>query len=116
MEKRTETKKNVRTREQIKKMSDLDVWNLEAFASNLNEAMSDWTTKIPGMGMTKQVRAIKDQRKIVDAFISELGEHASASDLLGLGRKEKVRWESQSRIWNTCTPSTASDISTPLDS
>lgn len=76
--------------EQLEKMSNYEVWTLGCFVDDIKTSLSDWKTKIPGMSMTAQVKAMKDSMKVVNAVTSKVGEDATLDILTSLGRKEKL--------------------------
>ena len=53
--------------------------------------MSDWKTKIPGMGYTDEVKKIKSAKKILDAVLSHVGDKATSDTLSQLTRKDKLK-------------------------
>jgi hypothetical protein len=71
-------------------MSTLPAWNLKAFVDELDSALSDWTTKIPGMGNMKTIKGMKENKRILNIFVEELGENAQLNDLVHMDRKQKV--------------------------
>jgi len=87
---RTEEKKAEKTRDMLSQMADLSVWNLTAFSNNIEESLSDWRSKIPGLSSTKEIKAAKEAKKMLDCFKEILGNEATLDDLLGLSRKEMV--------------------------
>ena len=90
-EKRAEEKKAEKTIEQLEKMASLPAWTLKSFSDELDSSLSDWTTKIPGMGNMKAIKAMKESKRILSAFVEELGENALVEDMINMDRKQKVR-------------------------
>jgi hypothetical protein len=89
-ENRQEEKKLEKVKQRIEIMSTLPAWNLKAFADELDSALSDWTTKIPGMGNMKTIKGMKENKRIINIFMEELGEKAQLNDLVHMDRKQKV--------------------------
>lgn len=90
LETRQEEKKVQKIQQQIEMMASLPTWNLKAFVNELDSALSDWTTKIPGMGNTKAIKEMKENKRILNVFVEELGENAQLNDLIPMDRKQKV--------------------------
>lgn len=67
------------------------VWNLQTYADDLNTSMSDWKTKIPGMGYTQQVKTMKEAQKVMKAVMDHIGGDATGETLENLTRKEKLQ-------------------------
>lgn len=88
---RAERSKAQKMTEQLEKMTNLEVWTLGSFVDDLESSMSDWKTKIPGMGMTSQVTAMKESMKVMNAIISKTGKDATADDFAKLGRRDKLK-------------------------
>ena len=67
------------------------VWNLRAYATDIESTMSDWKTKIPGMGYTSQVKTLKEAEKVLKAVLDYVGGDATAETLSNLSRKDKLK-------------------------
>mmetsp|Transcript_2047 Transcript_2047/g.2738 ORF Transcript_2047/g.2738 Transcript_2047/m.2738 type:complete len:256 (-) Transcript_2047:174-941(-) len=89
--KRQERKREEKTMEQMKKLAQLETWNLSAFAGQMEEATSDWKTKIPGMSNLEQVKLAKETKRVLDLMISTLGANTCPEDMRNLGRKDKLK-------------------------
>lgn len=77
--------------EQLQKMASVDSWTLKAFSDEISQSLSSWRMKIPGMSNVQQVKAVKEQQKIIEAIKVEVGENGTAADITALGRKEKLK-------------------------
>lgn len=88
---RTERKKAEQMTEQLEKMANYEEFNIGCFASDLERSMSDWKTKIPGMGRTAQVKAMKQAFKVINSVMEQLGKDATALELSELRRKDKLK-------------------------
>lgn len=88
---RQERKKEEKMLEQIKRISDLDKWTIQAFVSEVMASADDWRTKIPGMGNVQQVKMIKEQKVILESMAEELGGDADVDEIEKLGRKDKLK-------------------------
>jgi len=53
--------------------------------------MSDWKTKLPGMGYTNQVKTMKEAQKVLQAVLSYVGDNATADILENLSRRDKLK-------------------------
>lgn len=91
IETRQEEKKLEKIKQQIETMASLPTWNLKTFVNEIDSALSDWTTKIPGMSNTKAINGMKESKKILSVFVEELGENAEIDALVNMNRKQKVR-------------------------
>jgi len=67
------------------------VWNLKTYALDLEASMSDWKTKLPGMGYTNQVKTMKEAQKVLQAVLSYVGDNATADILENLSRRDKLK-------------------------
>jgi len=88
---RREEKKSDKIIKQIETMASLEAWTLKSYLNEIDSSLGDWTTKIPGMGNMKSTKALNESKRILSAFIEELGENAKAEDLVNMDRKQKVR-------------------------
>lgn len=59
------------------------------FKDEVDETLSSWKTKVPGMGET--VQAAKDTQKAVTQLVAQLGPGATAQDVAAMDRKEKLK-------------------------
>eukprot|EP00591_Stephanopyxis_turris_P002743 CAMPEP_0195522170 /NCGR_PEP_ID=MMETSP0794_2-20130614/20079_1 /TAXON_ID=515487 /ORGANISM="Stephanopyxis turris, Strain CCMP 815" /LENGTH=254 /DNA_ID=CAMNT_0040651861 /DNA_START=140 /DNA_END=904 /DNA_ORIENTATION=- len=91
LQERVEKNKADKGKEQLEKMSNYAVWNLNAFAAELDHSLGGWANKIPGVGQLKDIKALRESRKVLDAAISVLGEDAVANDMKNIGKKEKLQ-------------------------
>lgn len=87
----TSRKKEEQVTEQLRKMADYQVWDLNQYAKDLESTMSNWKTKIPGMGYTKEVKTIRKAQKIQKAVITYVGGDATTETLENLTRKDKLK-------------------------
>lgn len=67
------------------------MWNLKTYALDLEASMSDWKTKLPGMGYTNQVKTMKEAQKVLQAVLSYVGDNATADILENLSRRDKLK-------------------------
>jgi len=78
-----------------RKIANAEVWNLKTFSADLEETLSNWKTKIPGINLIKSQKETMDElrktKKIISALMDEVGPNATSEDLDKLGRKEKLR-------------------------
>mmetsp|Transcript_14702 Transcript_14702/g.22786 ORF Transcript_14702/g.22786 Transcript_14702/m.22786 type:complete len:255 (+) Transcript_14702:90-854(+) len=88
---RQERKKEEKMLEQIKRISELEKWTIQAFVSEVMASADDWRTKIPGMGNVQQVKMMKQQKEILESMAEELGGNAGTNEIEQLGRKEKLK-------------------------
>ena len=89
-DRKMESRKVDKTRAQIEKMAKLDTWTLQCFLDELNEGLSDWAAKIPGMGQLAQKKQMDDTKRILDAIVAQTGGSATPADLAQLDRKQKL--------------------------
>lgn len=89
-EQRAEARKADQMKDLLERLSQTERWTLTNFAAELDSSMSHWTTKIPGMGYTKEVKAVKESRKIVNAMLSNFGADATPEQLARICRRDKV--------------------------
>ena len=61
------------------------------FKDEVDETLSSWKTKVPGMGGTSQVQAAKETQKAVTQLAAQLGGNATAQDVAAMDRKEKLK-------------------------
>ncbi|KAL7501972.1 hypothetical protein ACHAWX_000419 [Stephanocyclus meneghinianus] len=76
---------------QIALMANTPVWTVKMFKDEVDETLSSWRTKIPGMGGTTQVQAARDTQKVVNAMVNQLGAGATAQDVANIDRKQKLK-------------------------
>ena len=76
--------------EQIRTMAESEQWDLKSFGDEIEKSTSNWRNKIPGMSNVEQVKAIKENQKLINSLMDEIGENATAKELGQLGRREKV--------------------------
>lgn len=76
--------------EQIRTMAESEQWDLKSFGNEIEKSTSNWRNKIPGMSNVEQVKAIKENQKLINSLMDEIGADATAKELVQLGRKEKV--------------------------
>ena len=75
--------------DQIALMANTPVWTIKMFKDEVDETLSSWKTKVPGMGET--VQAAKDTQKAVTQLVAQLGPGATAQDVAAMDRKEKLK-------------------------
>ena len=77
--------------DQIDLMANTPVWTVGMFKDEVDETLSSWKTKVPGIGGTSQVQAAKDTQKAVSQMAAQLGGAATARDVAAMDRKEKLK-------------------------
>ena len=77
--------------DQINLMANSPSYTLKMFADEVDEQLSSWKTKIPGMGGSKEIQAAKESQAVVKEMVSQLGSDISAGDLGKLDRKQKLK-------------------------
>jgi hypothetical protein len=78
---------------QLAKMAESEKWTLKDFSDEIDETLSSWRTKIPGVSNLQQVKSAKEAQVVIKAVVDEVGRDATAEDLGSLGRTEKVsKW------------------------
>lgn len=85
------TKQAAKLVDQIALMANTPVWTVKMFKDEVDETLSSWKTKIPGMGGTSQVQAAKETQKAVTQLVAQLGDGATAQDVAAMDRKEKLK-------------------------
>ncbi|KAL3798397.1 hypothetical protein HJC23_005050 [Cyclotella cryptica] len=90
-EQNEKTKQAAKLVDQIALMANTPVWTVKMFKDEVDETLSSWRTKIPGMGGTAQVQAAKDTQKVVNAMVNQLGGGATAQDVANMDRKQKLK-------------------------
>lgn len=77
--------------DQIKLMANTPTYTLKMFADEVDEQLSSWKTKIPGMGGTNEIKAAKESQAVVKEMLTQLGSDISAGDIANLDRKQKLK-------------------------
>lgn len=85
------TKQAAKLVDQIALMANTPVWTIKMFKDEIDETLSSWKTKVPGMGGSSQIQAAKDTQKAVTQLIAQLGSNATAKDIAAMDRKEKLK-------------------------
>ncbi|KAL7513311.1 hypothetical protein ACHAXN_010393 [Cyclotella atomus] len=85
------TKQAAKLVDQIALMANTPVWTIKMFKDEIDETLSSWKTKVPGMGGTSQIQAAKDTQKAVTQLVAQLGSNATAQDIASMDRKEKLK-------------------------
>jgi len=88
---REKDKQAVKLIDQINLMANSPAYTLKMFADEVDEQLSSWKTKIPGMGGTNEIKAAKESQAVVKEMVSQLGSDISAADLGKLDRKQKLK-------------------------
>ena len=91
LEKRENDKKAAKTVEKITLMANTPTWTLKMFADEIDESLSSWRTKIPGVSGSTEVKAAKEMQKVVKAMLEHLGDDATAQDVADMDRKAKLK-------------------------
>mmetsp|Transcript_13002 Transcript_13002/g.24427 ORF Transcript_13002/g.24427 Transcript_13002/m.24427 type:complete len:216 (-) Transcript_13002:49-696(-) len=76
---------------QITEMANAELWTLSNFHQQIKSASGGWKAKLPGMGNTDAVKAMKSMQQLLEATMEVAGNSASAKELKELGRKEKLQ-------------------------
>lgn len=77
--------------DQINLMANTPTYTLKMFADEVDEQLSSWKTKIPGMGGTNEIKAAKESQAVVKEMLTQLGSDISAGDIANLDRKQKLK-------------------------
>eukprot|EP00574_Skeletonema_japonicum_P014031 CAMPEP_0201720500 /NCGR_PEP_ID=MMETSP0593-20130828/5417_1 /ASSEMBLY_ACC=CAM_ASM_000672 /TAXON_ID=267983 /ORGANISM="Skeletonema japonicum, Strain CCMP2506" /LENGTH=247 /DNA_ID=CAMNT_0048211139 /DNA_START=76 /DNA_END=819 /DNA_ORIENTATION=+ len=88
---REKDKQAVKLVDQINLMANCPSYTLKMFADEVDEQLSSWKTKIPGMGSTNEIKAAKESQVVVKEMVNQLGSDISAGDLGKLDRKQKLK-------------------------
>jgi len=72
-------------------MANTPTYTLKMFADEVDEQLSSWKTKIPGMGGTNEIKAAKESQAVVKEMLTQLGSGISAGDIANLDRKQKLK-------------------------
>ncbi len=88
---REKDKQAVKLVDQINLMANSPSYTLKMFADEVDEQLSSWKTKIPGMGSTNEIKAAKESQVVVKEMVTQLGSDISAGELGKLDRKQKLK-------------------------
>lgn len=88
---RAMTKKSAKLVDQISLMANSPTWTIKMFADEIDETLSSWQTKIPGLSKTAELQAAKDTQLVVKAILDHLGEGVTPDDIKKLDRKNKLK-------------------------
>eukprot|EP00984_Skeletonema_dohrnii_P039019 scaffold42914_cov144-Skeletonema_dohrnii-CCMP3373.AAC.1 len=88
---REKDKQAVKLVDQINLMANSPSYTLKMFADEVDEQLSSWKTKIPGMGSSSEIQAAKESQVVVKEMVTQLGGDISAGDLGKLERKQKLK-------------------------
>lgn len=88
---REKDKQAVKLIDQINLMANCPSYTLKMFADEVDEQLSSWKTKIPGMGGSSEIKAAKESQVVVKEMVTQLGGDISAGDLGRLDRKQKLK-------------------------
>mmetsp|Transcript_18405 Transcript_18405/g.35834 ORF Transcript_18405/g.35834 Transcript_18405/m.35834 type:complete len:264 (-) Transcript_18405:80-871(-) len=90
-EEREKGKQAAKLVDQIALMANAETWTLKMFADEVDETLSSWRSKIPGMGGTRQIKTAKETQKVAKAMMEHFGGDATAEDIANLDRKQKLK-------------------------
>lgn len=88
---RAKTKKEEKLIDQISLMANTETWTLKMFADEIDETLSQWATKLPGLSNTTEIATAKETQKIVKAMTEHLGSNITGQDLAKMDRKKKLK-------------------------
>ena len=88
---RAMTRKSAKLVDQISLMANSPTWTIKMFADEIDETLSSWQTKIPGLSKTAELQAAKDTQLVVRAILDHLGEGVTPDDIKKLDRKNKLK-------------------------
>ena len=89
--KREKDKQAAKLVDQINLMANTPTYTLKMFADEVDEQLSSWKTKVPGMGGTNEIKAAKESQAVVKEMVTQLGSDISAGDVGKLDRKQKLK-------------------------
>ncbi|EED96327.1 predicted protein [Thalassiosira pseudonana CCMP1335] len=90
-EQREKGKQAAKLVDQIALMANSPTWTVKMFADEVDETLSSWKTKMPGVGGTKEVQAARQTQKVVKAMVDQLGGDATAEVVSNMDRKQKLK-------------------------
>ncbi|KAL7467396.1 hypothetical protein ACHAXS_007639 [Conticribra weissflogii] len=90
-EEREKGKQAAKLIDQIALMANAETWTLKMFADEVDETLSSWRSKIPGMGGTRQIKTAKETQKVAKAMMEQFGGDATVEDIANLDRKQKLK-------------------------
>jgi hypothetical protein len=88
---RAQNKKAAKLVDQISLMANTPTWTIKMFADEIDETLSSWQTKIPGVSRTSELQAAKDTQQVVRAMLDHLGDGVTPEDIKKLDRKQKLK-------------------------
>eukprot|EP00956_Cyclotella_meneghiniana_P004759 scaffold5860_cov45-Cyclotella_meneghiniana.AAC.2 len=72
-------------------MANTPVWTVQLFKDEIDETLSSWKTKVPGMSGTSQIKAAKETQRATEQLVQLLGPHATIADIERMDRKAKLK-------------------------
>jgi hypothetical protein len=88
---RQESKNEEKYKQRVNYMVNKPDWTLNDMAQELDEVLSSWTSKIPGVNNNKEVAMAKQMHKTVTSVMSVVGVDATVEDLDKMTRADKLQ-------------------------
>ena len=88
---RQQNKKAAKLIDSVTSMANSEKWTIKDYANDINEQLSQWSTKIPGFNRTLEVQRAKEYQNIVNSMIQQFGNDITVTDMNNLDRKEKLK-------------------------
>ena len=88
---REKDKQALKLIDQINLMANSQSYTLKMFADEVEDQLSSWKTKIPGMGGSSEIKAAKESQAVVKEMVNQLGSDISAGEIGKLDRKQKLK-------------------------
>jgi hypothetical protein len=90
MAERSKRKQQEQYVEQMERLSNLDKFTMKDYREELQRGLSGWAAKISFME-SKEIKMAKEVLAVVDKFVDVIGPDATAEDLIGMDRLQRLK-------------------------
>jgi signal recognition particle GTPase len=87
---RQEKKEEEKYKQRVQYMAQKDAWTIGDMRSELDEIVTSWASKLPGLRDNKETTVAKKMHKALSGIVDVLGKDATDAELDGMTRKQKL--------------------------
>ena len=88
---RQKSKESEKYKERVQSMAAKAEWTLTDMKGELDEVVTSWTSKVPGLNNNKETEIAKKLHQVITGLISIVGDNATMDRLETMTRTEKLK-------------------------